>query len=271
MMDSPNELLDSTEFLVYVGSGLIQIMKEVGLIEDKIIKLSSTKNLSLLKVSTEVLDLCGKILINKAISVPLNLLMIVEPKEYSSPYNLIDGGYLLNNEEIIHPLFTKNIHQSEQSSIIKNSVILKSINDIMKIPFKINNPLLEYILNNPGFLSLDITSPFADVKKRSKSQEKKYQEWKSEKLLNDFILNIAETYRDVSELYFPLMLDFRGRLYPRVTYLNYQGSDLAKALLLFSRPGTIKRLDKTAINYLKSYGADESPRPCILYTARIFL
>lgn len=66
---------------------------------------------------------------------------------------------------------------------------------------------------------------------------------------------MANTYRNVPGIYFPVMLDFRGRLYSRVSYLNYQGSELAKSLLLFARPGCIERNNKVAIDYLKSYGA----------------
>jgi len=42
---------------------------------------------------------------------------------------------------------------------------------------------------------------------------------------------IADTFRNVPEIFFPLMLDFRGRVYNRVTYLNYKGTELAKALI----------------------------------------
>ena len=66
---------------------------------------------------------------------------------------------------------------------------------------------------------------------------------------------IANIYRNVPSIYFPLMLDFRGRIYNKVTYLNYQGSELAKALILFARPCYINRNNTTAIDYLKAYAA----------------
>lgn len=36
-----------------------------------------------------------------------------------------------------------------------------------------------------------------------------------------------------STIYFPTFLDFRGRVYPITNYLNYQGNDIARSLLLF--------------------------------------
>lgn len=51
-------------------------------------------------------------------------------------------------------------------------------------------------------------------------------------------------------------MDNRGRIYCNVDYLNYQSTDLAKALLLFARGNFIYKTDKKAINYLKFYGAN---------------
>ncbi|RKF61026.1 putative DNA-directed RNA polymerase [Golovinomyces cichoracearum] len=227
--------LNNTEFLVYIGGELIKIMKECELIEDKVVSIKSERNVSVLILTEEIIDLLGDGIINKAISIPMNLPMIVEPKDYKDILHLSDGGYLLNNEEIIHPLFTDNLLQNGKTIIFKSNKVLESINGIMKVPFKINTELLNYILNTPGFINKDIYPPFYDVKKRNKVQE--------------------NTYSNVPEIYFPLMMDFRGRIYPRVTYLNYQGSELAKSLLLFAYPGSIKRNNIKAIEYLKSYGA----------------
>lgn len=51
-------------------------------------------------------------------------------------------------------------------------------------------------------------------------------------------------------------LDYRGRLYCVVEYLNYQSIELAKALLLFSNGEKIYLNDDFAIKYLKIYGAN---------------
>lgn len=171
--DPSHNIIDDVEFLVYIGSGLILIMKESGLVEDKIVKIDRKKNQSL--ITEEVLKICGKDIVNKAIAIPFNLPMIVEPKNYINLKRLSDGGYLLNNKEIIQPLFTENLLQTEKSSILKDNKILESINGIMKTPFKINTQLLDYILNTPGFITPSQDPPYSNLKKRTKVQEKEYQ------------------------------------------------------------------------------------------------
>jgi DNA-directed RNA polymerase len=55
------------------------------------------------------------------------------------------------------------------------------------------------------------------------------------------------------EFYIPCFIDFRGRIYSYVPYLNYQGSDLARGLLLFSNKGVV---NNNNMKYLYYYCAN---------------
>lgn len=120
--------------------------------------------------------------------------------------------------------------------------------------FKVNKDLLTYLLeeNSVHKLLIDQQSihELDNIEFRNKTQEKKiYQEFLSLKIHEGYIIEIAKTYVDVPSIYFPIKLDNRGRLYTTSVYFNYQGSELAKALILFSCPDIIQRGDAAAIEF----------------------
>ena len=52
---------------------------------------------------------------------------------------------------------------------------------------------------------------YQDIK-RNAAQEKEYQSFLSKKILEQNIINIAQAYSNVPEIYFPVTMDFRGRI-----------------------------------------------------------
>lgn len=63
----------------------------------------------------------------------------------------------------------------------------------------------------------------------------------------------AQGMAEYEEIFFPHSLDFRGRLYPAVPYLNPQGDDLARGLLTFAHG---KPLGKSGVRFLAVHGAN---------------
>jgi DNA-directed RNA polymerase len=66
-------------------------------------------------------------------------------------------------------------------------------------------------------------------------------------------LNQANKYKDFDEIFFPYNVDFRGRAYPVTPHLSIVGSDLCRALLMFSTP---KPLGKDGLYWLKVHLAN---------------
>lgn len=245
-------VFNNSDFFLRLSSKLVDIMVTCGVIEVKV-KDSYGNSLVILTLSDEL----DKLIKNKnPISVlPMNLPMIVPPKNYS---NKQLGGYLLNDVEYDEDLIGHKLGYDIPSVIEDDNIIYDSINNMMRTPFKVNKDLLNYLLKNNHKHKLLISSyykhEFADIK-RNRRQEREYKEFLSNKSLEKYILLIAHIYSNVPEIYFPLKLDQRGRLYPSVSYFHYQASELAKALILFARSDTIKRNEREAIEYLKTYGA----------------
>jgi DNA-directed RNA polymerase len=97
---------------------------------------------------------------------------------------------------------------------------------------------------------------FEDIEKRTKYQNGVYNSHISKIILQETILGIAQFFSNFNEIYFPVRLDQRGRLYCSPNFMNYQANELSKALLIFSKPGIIKKDDMDGITYLKAYGAN---------------
>lgn len=130
------------------------------------------------------------------------------------------------------------------------------VNNVTSVAFKINKLLLDY-LNNEGVIQNLLMDPYAihkfeELDKRTKYQQSVYTSHNSKLVLQETILGLAEFYSRFSEIYFPVRLNHRGRMYCSSSYLNYQSSVLAKALLLFAEPGIIKKNNLDSIVYLKA-------------------
>lgn len=74
---------------------------------------------------------------------------------------------------------------------------------------------------------------------------------------------IAQQYAQFPAMYFPHMLDFRGRIYPIANYLQPQGSDLARGLLIYAEGLPITEENGgagwLAIQLANTWGYDKEP------------
>jgi DNA-directed RNA polymerase len=134
------------------------------------------------------------------------------------------------------------------------------VNNINSVGFKINKNVLDFIYVYGSRYNLVINSnyvhPLSTKEKLSKEEFIELSRFLSKKNLQNNILAIADMYSHLHEFFLPTRLDFRGRLYCISEYLNYQSTELAKALLVFSNSEKVYKSDKTSIDYLKAYGAN---------------
>ena len=203
----------------------------------------------------------------KFLHIPQKLPMICEPKPFiysNDPKNNKLGGYLLNDINYTDDIFKDKRGYEVRTKLSNDNIVVSLINGLSKVPYRINTDTLEYIklyglekdiiLNDSDDkLQKFIQSPYNSFNKDERSL---YRSLYSRILLEKNILSIADCFSSVDNIYFPVRLDQRTRIYCETDYFDYQKNDLAKGLISFVIPGIIKKIDKEVIKYFKGYGAN---------------
>ena len=205
---------------------------------------------------------------NKFLHTPQKLPMICKPKEFVYSLNEKEnklGGYLLNDIYYTDEIFKNKKGYEEITKLTEDNIIVGLINGLSAIPYRINTDTLEFIKlygfekqiltdNSDEKLQKFMENPYSS--NLTKTEKNKYRSIYSKIILESNILNISECYSNESEIYFPVRLDNRTRIYCETDYFDYQKSDLAKGLISFVNKGIISKVDTEAINYLKAYGCN---------------
>ena len=136
---------------------------------------------------------------------------------------------------------------------------LKSVNKLQQTGWRINQPVLDAMLENKDmFISED---PIADNDAKEQKRRSKLVEW-------GYLTAKAKKLYDEDCFYQYVDLDYRGRIYYIESFFNFQGSDLSRGVMEFARakPMTEEGLQWLAIHtasiFNMSYDISEIPDWC---------
>lgn len=177
---------------------------------------------------------------------------------------------------------TRKLYSSRLNELDLSN-IYSAVNAIQATAYKINKPVLEvikhYLSVGGGVAGLAETKPleqlprfphaYDEIKeneellKQFKAHKKKMVEIihkenqrKGKALRAVMILKVAEDFAKYDSIWFPMNIDFRGRVYPIPTGLNPQGDDMTKALLQYAGPVPVSAEDAPdSLKWLSIHGA----------------
>nr|YP_009574413.1 hypothetical protein [Arthrobotrys musiformis]QBM31531.1 hypothetical protein [Arthrobotrys musiformis]QBM31681.1 hypothetical protein [Arthrobotrys musiformis] len=226
----------------------------------------SNKHISVVVPTLKIKDILK---LKSLLILPKKIPMIVKPNNYERIFNgetYIEklGGYLLNGECYSKEIIIKNWRSMDNSKINDINNIYNAINNLSSVPYKINKNVLNFIRLNDSRFNLTLNNgPLHEIEmkkeenikllKREKIELEKYT---SKKFVEQNILLLADLFENIPEFYIPVRMDYRGRIYCEVEYLNYQSTELAKSLLIYARGEKIFKNDINSIDYLKIFGAN---------------
>lgn len=204
-----------------------------------------------------LLEWLGKSLEEEELRSPAFMPTVIPPKPWSSTRG---GGYWTPYVRTPR-LIRFKAHQEEQQDRAADEYealdmprVYEAVNHLQDVAWRVNGRVLDVALKAYGAASGLAGLPLTTELERpplpadADTNPEALKDWKratSDAIRRDLkrlgkvrrvdqILHVAHEYRSCAALYFPHMLDFRGRMYPIPVGLQPQGDDLGRALLTFA-------------------------------------
>ena len=205
---------------------------------------------------------------------PVFLPMVIKPTPWTTPS---DGGYL---ETPLTIMKTRNKAYLQELGNVDMPVVYEAINALQETPWAINKDVYSVMkelwdTTGGGIAKLPYKEgkPLPDRPFDIDTNPEALKEWKSKAaaIYNDNFksrskvvalsqkLWIAEKFLEDEAIYFPHVIDWRGRAYAVPGFVNPQSDDTGKALLQFSeaKPLGTEGADWLAIHLANTFGYDK--------------
>lgn len=262
------------ETQIKIGIKLIELVAELNLCQ--LVTHTEGKNKTVIYVESTPSLLVWLALQNRACSLlsPVFLPMVVKPNAWTTPS---DGGYL---ETPLKIMKTRNKAYLQELEHVDMPVVYQSINALQETAWAINTQVLEVMntlwnTTGGGIAGMPFKEgkPLPDRPIDIDTNPLALKEWKGKAaaVYNDNFksrskvvalsqkLWIAEKFKAEEAIYFPHVLDWRGRAYAVPGFVNPQSDDTGKALLEFSegKPLGSEGADWLAIHLANCFGYDK--------------
>ncbi len=202
--------------------------------------------------------------------------MLCEPNDWDGENR---GGYLTNELRKLNKMIRAYTPSAKRCRIERESEALLMLNRLQKVPYKINQRVLElanfcheHRITVGKFRAEEpLPPPPKPDPWDEASEEAKLAYRRSRTEIEDNnaalaqknyrtteALYVANKYKDESEWWTPWSFDFRGRVYPITTSLSPQGTDFDKSLVYFAEEGPVNEW-WLSFQVSTTWGLDKAP------------
>lgn len=209
-----------------------------------------------------------KLLQEKDMPRPFYKPMVVPPIDWRLENGkVVEGGYISLPLQLVHGIKMK--------APIKGGEWLDAVNFVQSVPYRVNKDMLDFfewtletqqlVFPKPETFVKPIKPSNAtpEMKKEFKYRMREYYANRNRAqglwISYTFTKRLAHEYED-EEMYFPVYVDFRGRMYYSGAYINPQGPDYVKGMLEFAEKKPIETEEGwrwLKIGIANAYGLDK--------------